>query len=80
MSGELARGWKPNERGQCPAMAKGRRVKVKLRNGMIDGAEPIASGTPAGWRADETALGKGPAMDWRLRNSPLDVVEWDFVN
>ena len=71
--------WKPNP-GFCPPSASGKRVKVKLRNGMICGATSIAGGAPAGWPADENApSAKRPVMSWRLTDHPADVVEWDFV-
>lgn len=71
--------WKPNLGGRCPDAARGERVKVRLRNGRVDGAEVLAQGTPAGWRSDETCPGKGPPTRWTLEGGPFDVIEWDFV-
>jgi len=66
---DLPRGWKPNARGECPGIARGHRVKVKLRCGRIE----------SGWPADASAGAKGPPTDWSLRGSPADVLEWDFA-
>lgn len=71
------RGWKANELGVCPGLAKGKRVIVKLRNGTEHGREPVSKESKAGWPADESA-GRGP-VDWRLTGSPFDVVAWDFL-
>ena len=70
--------WK-SANGTLPGIARGKRVKVRLRNGMVDGDRPISNGTPPGWRADESCPGKGPPMRWSHDGSPADVVEWDFV-
>lgn len=60
-------------------MAKGKRVKVKLRDGRICGDVPVAAEAKAGWPADQEAAGKGPPMSWRLNGDRHDVVEWDFA-
>lgn len=70
--------WRPNERGVCPPEAKGRRVQVRLRNGIEDGAQPIASGGATGWAADRATSGRAPPADWSLNGHPFDIVEWDF--
>lgn len=70
--------WQPNP-GYCPGLAKGKRVKVRLRNGRVCGDKPIANGVPAGWHADATAPGKGPPINWNLTGGDFDVIEWDFV-
>jgi len=71
--------WRPNERGVCPPEAKGRRVKVKLRCGRVDGDKAVSAATKPGWRADADAPGIGPPMDWRLTGSAADVLFWDLV-
>lgn len=72
--------WKPNPApGFLPEAARGKRVKVKLRNGMICGNEPVAGGAPAGWHADSSAPGKGPPVRWRHDGGPFDVTDWDFA-
>lgn len=65
--------------GVLPGEARGKRVKVKLRNGRVEGEAPIANGVPTGWPADGTATGAGPAMRWQHDGGPFDVVEWDFA-
>lgn len=52
--------------GSCPPHAKGKHVRVVLRNGL----------RPAeGWAAD----GRG-GCDWSLRNRPFDIMEWEIVS
>ena len=70
--------WRPAT-GELPREARGKRVKVKLRNGMVCGTEPVATGAPSGWHADERAPGKGPPVRWRHDGSDFDVVAWDFA-
>jgi hypothetical protein len=72
-------GWRPNERGTCPLDAQGKRVKVRLRNGVVTGESPVVTGGKAGWPADRAAAGSGQPMNWELTGSPFDVLEWDFV-
>lgn len=60
--------WKPNP-GYCPPTAKGKRVKVKLRNGNVE----------SGWPADRSVAGRNPPMRWTLEDHPADVLEWDFA-
>jgi hypothetical protein len=71
--------WRPNEREVCPPEAKGKRVKVRLRCGRIDGDKSINGTAKPGWRADEEAFGIGPPMIWKKTGSPADVMEWDVV-
>lgn len=72
--------WRDNPApGSLPLQAKGKRVKVRLRNGMVCGAEPVAGDAPAGWHADNSAPGKGPPVRWHHDGSDFDVVAWDFA-
>lgn len=48
-----------------------RRVIVKLRNGTIQGREPVSTVTPKGWDAKTTR--------WTLENHPYDIVEWELT-
>jgi hypothetical protein len=51
--------------GECPPHAKGKRVRVVLRNGM----------RPAGsWPADGR-----DGCNWRLTGSGFDIKEWEIV-
>ena len=68
--------WKTNI-GERPIEAKGKRVKVKLRNGMICGDKPVSTGAAKGWPADDEA-GRGPC-NWRITGSDFDIAEWDFA-
>lgn len=70
--------WRPNERGVCPPEAAGRRVRVRLRNGIVDGETAISSGGARGWAADRKTSSRAPPTDWSLTGHPFDVVEWDF--
>lgn len=75
--------WRPAT-GSLPEAAKGRRVKVKLRNGSVLGTEPVASACPTGWPADKTVNNsKAPYPRWSHARDPLeaqfDIVEWDFA-
>lgn len=58
-------------RGMCPADAKGKRIRGVLRSGRRFGFEPVASSVPAGWAAETT--------DWRITGSPFDVVEFEVI-
>ena len=69
--------WKPNN-GSLPELARGKRVKVRLANGMTCGETAIASGVPKGWPAD-SSITKGPPVRWSKSGHPFDVAEWDFV-
>jgi hypothetical protein len=71
--------WKPNLGGRCPDEARGKRVKVRLRNGRVDGDKPVSSDSRAGWPADSSVGAKGPPTRWTLEGGPFDVIEWDFV-
>ncbi len=57
--------WRPNEAGKQPPRTSGKRVKVRLRNGM----EP-----PSAWPAD----GKGGCR-WSLPGGPFDIVEYQLA-
>lgn len=73
-------GWRPNERGVCPPEARGKRVKVLLRCGRIDGVKPVTATSKAGWPADRDAAGRsGPPMRWTLEGHPSDVLFWDLA-
>ncbi len=65
--------WRKNP-GRMPGECAGKRIAVELRNGMICGETPIASGVPGGWPAD----GKG-ACRWRLDGSPFDIVNFRIL-
>jgi hypothetical protein len=56
--------WAPNL-GKCPRFAAGRRVFVRLRNGM----RPAES-----WAADGRQ-----ACRWAIDNSPFDIVEFELA-
>ena len=62
--------WQKNA-GRCPTRAKGKRVVVKLRNGIVSGEEPVANGCPAGWPADTSR--------WSLENDPFDIVHYRIL-
>lgn len=70
--------WRSNP-GYCPDEAKGKRVKVRLRNGMTAGEKPLTPTSPPGWPADGEKAGRGRPMRWSLENHPFDVIEWDDV-
>jgi len=63
-----------NTLGRCPSEAAGKRVRVRLRNGTLHGAEPASAEAKAGWPAD----GKG-ACDWALTGNPFDIIEWELA-
>lgn len=66
--------WRDNH-GFMPADCKGKRVAVKLRNGMVMGEAPIANGAPAGWPAD----GDRGACRWSFTKGPssaFDIVQF----
>lgn len=48
-----------------------RRVVVKLRNGTIQGAEPLSATTPRGWDASTTR--------WSLTGHISDVMEFEVI-
>ena len=53
--------------GHCPTEARGKRVRVKLRNGSTFEA-----------MADQVA--RGLKLDWRLTGSSADVIEWGLAS
>lgn len=57
--------------GHCPPGAIGKRVRVHLRDGTVQGLAPVSNESPAGWRADTT--------NWRLTGSQFDVLEWELA-
>lgn len=61
-------------KGFCPAEAKGKRIRGVLRNGMPFGFEPVANAVPDGWAADGK-LG----CDWRLTGHAFDIVQFEVV-
>lgn len=70
--------WRENH-GFCPAEAAGKRIKVKLRDGSIQGDKPVSATSPAGWPADGDANGRGPPIRWTLEGHRADVIAWDFL-
>lgn len=69
-----ARRWRRDvreNRGTCPADAKGKRIRGVLRNGIRFGFEPVANAVPLGWASETT--------NWRLADSPFDVVEFEVI-
>lgn len=68
--------WKQNP-GYCPPDAAGKRVKVRLRDGSVEGEKPVSDQSPAGWRADEKSRGNGPPANWSLSGFPFDIIEYE---
>lgn len=62
---------KPNP-GYCPAEAKGKRVRVKLVNGKVNG--DIAPHLPPGWAAD----GKYGCR-WDNTGFAFDIAEYEVI-
>lgn len=58
---------KPN-RGFCPVVAKGRRVRVQLMHGGVN------TSSPNGWPAD----GSG-GCNWEFRGSPFDIAYYEVI-
>lgn len=61
-------GFLPNRWGECPELAKGKRVAVIFANGQRSDPAPVSTTTPPGWAAD----GKG-ACNWQLTGHPFDI-------
>lgn len=61
---------KPNP-GRCPPEAAGKRVRVRLRDGTLQGHQPVSADSKLGWAAETT--------NWRLTGSAFDVLEWEFA-
>lgn len=57
--------------GHYPPEAIGKRVKVRLRDGTIQGDKPVNTDSKLGWAAETT--------DWSLTDHPFDVVEWELA-
>lgn len=57
--------------GHCPPEAAGKRIRVRLRDGTLQGAAPVNTDSKAGWAAETT--------NWRLTGSPFDVIEWEIA-
>lgn len=64
---------KPNP-GHCPDDAIGKRVIVKLANGLIQGKEPVSSTAPRGWAAD----GRWGCR-WTRTGHPYDIAEYEVI-
>jgi hypothetical protein len=60
--------------GYCPDRAKGKRVIVKLANGLICGRNPVSATTPPGWAAD------GPqGCRWSIAGHPFDIANYEVL-
>ena len=63
--------------GHCPPALVGtrKRVAVRLRNGIVDGEQPLTAATPAGWPAWTDRTNKERTR-WTLERSPFDIIEY----